>query len=349
MDSELQRYIEYLQQGLLTPGSEASHDSNTVRQLALIHRARLTDIAHRAGGGAAIVEEFDRQLAQYSPASVFDSFAARMIFQPILHAITAAAKEVDAAPQRPVVLANSTHISAGAMARPSTGEHLLFAGAGTFTFINQWAKLIGLITCKFHQRYPATSMTFDLLREFFGGADVGLGCDAVMLARHCRFTGSAVGSGDIETSSEIAPFRHQLNEAMYGFVVGHEVGHCYFQEQCEIGLGLTSVEEEAACDRYALAISRVRANHDGNWIAFTGAGAYLFLRLAAICQPLVELKRAESERTHPASVDRAEAIPAISIENTTRRQRRAVRARIAEFAAFADIIEIAVAALSEER
>jgi hypothetical protein len=106
-------------------------------------------------------------------------------------------------------------------------------------------------------------MTFDLLREFFGGADVGLGCDAVMLARHCRFTGSAEGGGDIETSAEIALFRHQLANAMYGFVVGHEVGHCYFQEQRETGLSLTAIEEETACDRYALAVSRVMANHDG--------------------------------------------------------------------------------------
>jgi hypothetical protein len=131
MDSELQRYIEYLQRGLLTPGSEALHDTNTVRQLALIHRASLTDIAHRAGGNAETVEEFDRQLAQYSPQSVFDSFAARLIFQPMLHTIASAAKEFNVAPQRPVVFANSTHLSAGAMARPSAGEHLLFAGTGT--------------------------------------------------------------------------------------------------------------------------------------------------------------------------------------------------------------------------
>ncbi len=151
MDEELQRYIEYLQRSLLSPGSELAHDTAAFRQWVTNNRARLDSIAQLSGGTAETVDALERPLAHYAPRSIFDSFTASAIFGPILETVLDAAREANLAPQRQILFANSTDLSASAAARPSSGEHLLFAGVGpqrgghpqrvSYSFISGLARL----------------------------------------------------------------------------------------------------------------------------------------------------------------------------------------------------------------
>jgi hypothetical protein len=136
VDEELQRYIEYLQKSLLSPGSEPAHDTAGFRQWVATNRHRLESITQLSGGTAEAVDELERELARYAPRSVFDSFTASAIFGPILRRVLAAASGANLAPRRPIRFANSTDVSVSAAARPSSGEHLLFAGVGTSAFCN---------------------------------------------------------------------------------------------------------------------------------------------------------------------------------------------------------------------
>jgi hypothetical protein len=65
-------------------------------------------------------------------------------------------------------------------------------------------------------------------------------------------------------------------------------------------------------------------------------GAYIFLRFAAICTPLQAVKRSPTERTHPASRDRAETIRVDSIANTAEDEREPVIAYLKDLEAIAD-------------
>lgn len=343
MDEELQRYIEYLQRSLLSPGSELAHDTAAFRQWVANNRARLESIAQLSGGTAETVDELERKLAQYAPRSVFDSFTATAIFGHILERVLDAAREANLAPHRPILFANSTDVSASAAARPSSGEHLLFAGVGTYAFCNYWAKIVARIASAFHAKFGGSTITADRLREVFS-TDPRLAIDAVKLALRCKLIGSAVGHGEMEGSAATAPFRLELLRAMETFVIGHEVGHCYFEER-RASQESASVAEEFACDLYALAVSRTVGNRHHSWIAFNGAGAYVFLRVAAICTPIPEGARSASESTHPASKERAEAVRETSIANMAADQRDGVMAYLGDLEAMCNEIESLVSAV----
>lgn len=337
MDEELQRYIEYLQRGLLSPGSGPAHDTAAFQRWVVNNRARLESIAQLSGGTAETVDELERELAQYAPRSVFDSFTATAIFGPILERVLDAAREAKLVPSRPTLFANSTDVSASAAARPSSGEHLLFAGVGTYAFCNYWAKVTTRIAAAFHAKFGGEPMTAARLGEVLA-AQPRLAVEAVKLALHCKFTGSAVGYGEMPGSAATTTFRLELLRAMETFVIGHEVGHCYLEERRE-GQEPAPVTEEFACDLYALAISRTVGNRDDSWIAFNGAGAYVFLRVAAICAPLMGGARSATESTHPPSKARAEAIRVASIMNMAADQKDGVVAYLHDLEVMCNEIE----------
>jgi hypothetical protein len=344
MDAELLRYVEYLQRGLLTRGFERAHDTGAFQHWVASHHAELIEMAQRSGGSAQTADELERHIARYTPRSAFDSVSASAIFEPILDRVLAAAQELNLAPERLVVFANSTDVSVSAAARPSSAEHLLFAGVGTYAFCNYWAKVLARIASALHRRFGGAPMTPARLMEIFSTHDA-LAREAIQLALYCKFTGTAVGYGVLEGSAETAPFRLEVLRAMETFVIAHEVGHCYFEERRERGHDLTALQEEAACDQYAWVVSRAIGNRDRSWIAFTGAGAYIFLRFATTCAPIRTTERADSDKTHPASKDRAEAIRAASIANTVEEQRAPVAAYLGDLDAIAEGIETAVLVL----
>ncbi len=113
VDSELHRYVEYLQRGLLTPGSERAHGTGPFREWVASHRAQLIDLAQRSGGSAKTADELELQLAQYAPNSAFDSFTASVIFQLILDRVLVAAREANIGPERAVVFVNYRPVGFG--------------------------------------------------------------------------------------------------------------------------------------------------------------------------------------------------------------------------------------------
>jgi len=343
VDQETQRYIEYLQHKLLSPGSELAHDTTAFREWVANNRARLEGIAQLSGGTAETVDELERKLAQYAPHSVFDSFTAREIFGPILERVLSTARAANLAPQRKILFANSTDISASAAARPSSAEHMIFVGAGTYAFCNYWAKIVARISAAFHTMFGGVAMTAPRLHEVFSSTEQ-LIIDAVKLALYCKHVGSAVGFGVMDGSQPTAAFRLELLRAMETFIVAHEVGHCYFEERRQ-GQQSARPAEEFACDLYALAVSRAIGNQFDSWIAFNGAGAYVFLRVAAICRPIAEGAHSAGESTHPASKERAEVIRGASIANTAPDQREAIVAYLGDFQAMCDEVENMVAAV----
>ena len=133
---ELQRYIAYLQQSRSTPGWQVPNDPQRLRGWIIQNRARMEDLAAKFGGDAEVVNEFERQLSEFQPASEFDAFTAKAIFEPVLREVLAAASECSLAPSRKVVFCNDTDVSPSAAVIPSSSEHLLFAGVGTYAFCN---------------------------------------------------------------------------------------------------------------------------------------------------------------------------------------------------------------------
>lgn len=343
MDDEFRRYIEFLQRNLLTSGFEKAHDTAAFRRWVANNRRQLDVIAPHSGGTAETVDEMERALAQYAPESVFDSFTAEGVSGPILARVLSAASDNGLAPLRDILFANSTDVSPSAAARPSSAEHLIFAGVGTFAFCNYWAKIIAGIAHTFHMKFGRTAMTAASLREVFS-SETPLIVEAVRLALYCKYLGSAVGYGQMKGAVATAAFRLELLGAMETFVVGHEVGHCYFEER-RADKESFSEYEESACDLYSLTVSRASGNRHNSWIAFNGAGAYLFLRVAAICSPIRTRESGWNPSTHPASKVRAEAVREASIEATEEDQRPAVSAYLRDFQELCDEIESAVAAV----
>jgi phage baseplate assembly protein W len=91
LDDELQRYIEYLQRILSTPGFERAHDTTSFRAWVENNRPQLEAIAQLSGGSSATADEMEMALALYEPRSQFDSFTAEAIFGPILATVLSAA------------------------------------------------------------------------------------------------------------------------------------------------------------------------------------------------------------------------------------------------------------------
>ena len=283
LDPELRRYIDYLQRNLLSEGSEAAHDPTRYMTWISANRGRLIEIASNSGASADLVDEMEAQLAEHKPMSSFDSVVARSIFQPMVDDVLLASEALGMRPQRPVIFANSTDVGPSAAARPSSGEHLLFAGAGTFAFCNYWAKLIAQISVQFHAQFGGLRMTRDRLLKS-AAMERGPFVDACRLVLYCGQAGSAIGFGEVVTSVPSNAFRMELLCAMELFVVAHEVGHCFVEERRgpEHPVG---PEEELTCDAYALAISRSVGNTRNNWSAFCGAGGVLTLRTTDLCFP----------------------------------------------------------------
>jgi hypothetical protein len=122
-------------------------------------------------------------------------------------------------------------------------------------------------------------MTLARLTEVFSTNGL-LTREAIKLALYCKLKGSAVGYGVIEGAAETAPFRLELLRAMETFVIGHEVGHCCFEERRERGNELTALEEEAACDQYTWSLSRAIGIRDHSWDCIRGGWR---VRILAIC------------------------------------------------------------------
>jgi len=88
------------------------------------------------------------------------------------------------------------------------------------------------------------------------------------------------------------------------FVVSHEFAHLLAEEQLPKFQGMldteTSRDLEYFCDHLALQISRHNANHEDNFLAFTGIGAILFIRAMEMSEFAREKLAAVQKPSPPA-------------------------------------------------
>lgn len=347
MEDELQRYVEYLQRALLSDGSAQIHDPQLFRGWVEKNRQQLIHISEDSGGGAFVVDELERQLAAFSPSSSFDSFSAQAIFNPLLESVLRAAQTVHCAPQREIIFANSTDIAPSPAVRPSPDKHLLFVGAGTFAFCNYWAKAVAEIVEVFRKQMGGVGMTQDLLLCCCAINPAPF-LNACRLTLYCRHHESSVGYGIVPIAAEAAAYRNVLLQAMETFVIAHEVAHCFIEE-CRASQLLSAPEEEYLCDEYALLISRVIANAAEEWSMFSGAGGYLFLRLAAVCFPETGARSGVPSASHPTSQDRSIRLVELVSKHTDVEQRDSVLAYLNDLDACCSTLEYLLKSLNVNR
>jgi hypothetical protein len=313
LEGELRRYISHLQLQMLSHGSEDVHDPVVFSAWRKANREKLIQTARFAGGTAEMVDLISVQADRHLAPSKLESFSAHAIFGPILETVLSASERLTLRPRRPVLHANSTDIGASPSVLPSpVAEHLIFAGAGTFSFCNYWAKVVTHIAQQFHAHHGSAAMTQDRLLASCA-RDHRHFLEACKLTAYCRTTGSAVGFGVMPSTAEAASFRMTLVRAMELFAVAHEVGHCYLEERADSSSAF-AISDEFTCDAYALTVSRSVANASNDWCAFTGAGGLLLLTLAGICFP--ERQSAGIHSSHPTIVSRVENLRRL-IENNT--------------------------------
>ena len=105
MDSEIKRYMEYLQRTLLTPGSERFHNHQSfLEQLRSAGNDLKLSRPPRTDAERALFEKWKAGAASFQPTLKYDRYTARNIFQPLLDALLADAAAYELGINHPVRL-----------------------------------------------------------------------------------------------------------------------------------------------------------------------------------------------------------------------------------------------------
>ena len=342
LEEELVRYIEYLQGQLVTPGWEAIRNVEAYRTFVRSRPAIATGVPEQ------VWNEYRDLICEFQPRTQFDSPTTRAVFEPILRDVMEAATQLGVATKRPVHLVNSTDISATPLSIPSSDSHLLFAGLGTMSFCNYWAKAFTKVVAYFVKDHGPVSMTSALLKETFVRHRESIVLPVKLCAFHSYFR-TLVGFGEVGVEPGNDMCRMLLVDAMELFVVAHEIGHFFLEEKLSVDSPQKSGHmAELVCDQYALQLSRTAASKRDNWIAFTGGGAYLLFRAAGFSLPGDEASvSAEESDSHPPLETRAAELCRKILETTPEDQRPAVENYLADFSVVCDEIAAILAQLPE--
>lgn len=324
---ENDRYIEYLQKGMIRPGLEKVFDNAALSFWINENKAKLkaripdTDIED----SLTLLGALEREISDFVPNTKYDLVSNAAIFSPILEAVIEFAKATGLKPVRKVQICTATDSTVSASARPTLSEHLLFIGPGTSSFCNYWAKVFSALV---------SSIAYDRGLERIGSVEEArraieqlpqlLFLAIQLTIRHATWD-TLLGFGVVDPPNANGELRMQLLRAMELFVVAHEYAHFVVYER---GLDDKTLEEapssediEVLCDRMAIAISRNSVAHKENYPAFCGVGAIILLR-AVECSKKVrqvlssggltampaksqfEPQPAEKERSHPDETTR---------------------------------------------
>lgn len=307
-DQERGRYIEYLQGTLVREGSEEflrgqkewfEKNRRTIAQ-------KYVDIGDPTG-------RFGRDIAAavlaHADQGEYDSFIARQIFEPLLGKVLEISKKMGFTPKLPVRFANSPGIEPSPSALPSTSEHVLFAGQGTFAFCNYWAKVFSSAIVEISEMPKRKRRsTPEILTKLRKGQVL---IDATRLAVRYAMTDSLVGFGKVEQRPDIHGVRVLLVNAMEVFVVAHEVAHFVayeaYPDTMGIAPGSNSKMHELECDTFALAVCTQYGVQENNAFSFQLVGPLLFFYALRICERTKAVLTGQPPResdTHPTNEDR---------------------------------------------
>lgn len=307
-DQERERYIEYLQGKLVREGSEEFLKG----QKEWFEKNR-EKIAQRYEEIRSPTGRFGRDLVAatlaHSDRGEYDSFVSHRIFEPLLAKVLAISKEMGYTPKLPVRFANSPGIEPSPAALPSTSEHVLFAGQGTFAFCNYWAKVFSTAIAEISEMPKRMRRsTPEVLAKLRDGQVL---IDATRLAVRYAMTESLAGFGKLEQRPDLHVMRVLLVNAMEVFIVAHEVAHFVAHEEHPETLGIapgsTSKQHELECDAFALAVCTQYGVQENNAFSFQLVGPLLFFYALRICERTKTVLTGELTKpseSHPATEDR---------------------------------------------
>jgi hypothetical protein len=326
--SELMRYVSHLQQSLVNTEVPVTFDQATMVSLVIENADRLREIASYRGAltGSEIETHF-LDIIAYEPETKFQTAYSAAIFKPQVEEIAALATELGIGLARPILVANLPDIGIGPLSRPSSEAPMIFAGLGTSTFCNYWAKIYstlfsGLATSGLDGQVNRAQ---DALSQM-----PMLVAQASKISIYYAYTGTTLYFGAMREPASAHGYRVELLNAMEIFVLSHEFAHLYLEEK-NPGLQGNSDPEvirdlEFQCDRIAFSLCRNYGAKKTNWSAFCGVGAFLFFE--AVKTSYFARERLHGHKTdsdgHPSPIERQQKLFEFSIESTAADQKEAV-------------------------
>ncbi len=349
MKDDSTRYTAMLQESLLADGWENIFNHETFVRSSKLRRDRLEVLSAQNFGEASsdFVSEYLKFIEEFEPKTCYELPSTEGIFAALFNEVREAAQETGLAPIRSVELVTSTSINLTPFARPTSGVHQLFIGLGTALFCSYWAKVYSFMVIAISKTDSTLKKlnTPEELRRVISNYPNGL----ILACRLCLYysmTGTLLGFGEVVQGKEYFAFRMTLLEAMEVFVLSHECAHFVAEERqltfvdengCESQIGL-----EYFCDLSGMQTSRQWATKHQNWLAFTGAGALVFLHSFALCRKSAE-KLAElglpvdttllrrEEDTHPELFDRINTLIKMIIDRTCAEEKDATESFLREY------------------
>lgn len=282
---EHQRYVEYFQRQLMRDGSESFwygqkdwFDKNRSAIAEQYLQFSKGDEGRALGLAQAVMSHDDQ--------GEYDNFFANQIFAPLVKKVLEICEEGSFAPRLPVRFVNSPGVEPSPAALPSSFEHVLFAGQGTFAFCNYWAKVFSSAMAEVgelpKEEHKSPDAVIAKLRE--GRVLI----DAVRLAVRYAQVESLLGFGRVEQPKELMGFRVLLLNAMEVFIVGHEMGHFIGHEAhpdtSGIPPGSDSKSHELECDAVGLAVCTAYGVREDNPFAFQLIGPLLLFYALRTCE-----------------------------------------------------------------
>ncbi|EJG0990137.1 hypothetical protein C4G66_RS25000 [Vibrio parahaemolyticus] len=308
-NSELFRYVEYLQSGLISEGSETFISNE--RDWFINSRSKIKKSLQEKLGGNDDLHPLAKKIEEFNGSTKFESFFPMELFKPILDDVTEIYKEIGVTVSATVDLFTSPSMSPGPCALPSIHGHSIFAGEGTMSFCNYWSKIFVSIAIG-----CASTGKADFSDQSINNAiaDYDIGIKAFCLAAYYSQCGSLRGFGKLEEPEGASIERASLVQAMEVFIIAHEFYHLYLEEQYPIDNGVppdtTEKEMELMCDSFALVVTTMFGIKRENINATHLIAPLVFFLSLDICESARSKLKPNAKRddSHPSPIERVENI-----------------------------------------
>ena len=305
---EQQRYIEYFQRQLVREGSDGFWQGQKVwfdQNRSAIAEQYLQTSKSRDGKAAALADS----VLAHQDQGEYDNFFARQIFEPLVRKALDLCHEGGFPLRNPVRFVNSPGLEPSPAALPSSAEHVLFMGQGTFAFCNYWSKIFSSAMAEIGKLPPEEHKSPEAMLSKLKQGSVLV--DATRLAVRYAYFDSLLGFGRVEQPQELMGFRVLLVNAMEIFVVGHEIGHLLgyeaHPETQGIPPGADAKSHELDCDAVGLAISTAYGVREENAFAFQLIGPLLLFYALRTCDQVKAILLDETptpSESHPSHEER---------------------------------------------
>lgn len=305
---EHQRYIEYFQRQLAREGSDGFWQGQKVwfdQNRSAIAEQFLRISKRRDGKGAALAGS----VLAHQDQGNYDNFFARQIFEPLVRKALDICQEGGFPLLNPVRFVNSPGLEPSPAALPSSAEHVLFMGQGTFAFCNYWSKVFSSAMAEIGKLPPEQHKSPEAMLSQLKQGSVLV--DATRLAVRYAYFDSLLGFGRMEQPKELLGSSVLLVNAMEIFVVGHEIGHLLGHEAHPETQGIPpcmdAKSHELECDAVGLTISTAYGLREDNAFAFQLIGPLLLFYALRTCDQVKAILLDETltpSKSHPSHEER---------------------------------------------